>query len=63
MSHIVIVGAGIGGLSMAYAMRKAARAEDVVTVIADDTHFHFVPSNPWVAVKWRTRKDVDVELQ
>ncbi|PMS18587.1 pyridine nucleotide-disulfide oxidoreductase [Trinickia dabaoshanensis] len=63
MAHIVIVGAGLGGLSMAYAMRKAARDDDSVTVVSDNTHFHFVPSNPWVAVGWRKREDVAVELQ
>lgn len=31
MAHIVILGAGLGGLSMAYAMRKAARHDDRVT--------------------------------
>ena len=30
MAHIVIMGAGIGGMSMAYEMREAARAEDKV---------------------------------
>lgn len=63
MAHIVILGAGLGGLSMAFAMRKAARPDDYVTVVCDDTHFHFVPSNPWVAVGWRTREDVSVELK
>ncbi len=63
MAQIVILGAGLGGLSMAFAMRKAARAEDHVTLVSDDTHFHFVPSNPWVAVRWRTRDEVSVELQ
>jgi sulfide:quinone oxidoreductase len=63
MAHIVILGAGLGGLSMAYAMRKAARHDDRVTVVSDDTHFHFVPSNPWVAVRWRKREDVAVELR
>ena len=63
MAHIVILGAGLGGLSMAFAMRKAARDGDSVTVISDDTHFHFVPSNPWVAVRWRQREDISVELR
>ncbi len=63
MAHIVILGAGLGGLSMAFAMRKAARPDDDVTVVCDDTHFHFVPSNPWVAVGWRTRDEVSVELK
>lgn len=63
MAHIAILGAGLGGLSMAYAMRKAAREDDRITVVSDNTHFHFVPSNPWVAVGWRKREDVAVELQ
>ena len=63
MAHIAILGAGLGGLSMAYAMRKAARVDDRITVVSDNTHFHFVPSNPWVAVGWRKREDVAVELQ
>jgi len=25
--------------------------------------FHFVPSNPWVAVGWRTREDISFELE
>ncbi|TAM51708.1 MAG: NAD(P)/FAD-dependent oxidoreductase [Paraburkholderia sp.] len=63
MAQIVILGAGLGGLSMAFTMRKAVRSQDRVTLVSDDTHFHFVPSNPWVAVHWRTRDDVSVELQ
>ena len=31
MAHIVIIGAGIGGLPMAYEMRENARPEDKVT--------------------------------
>lgn len=63
MAHIVILGAGLGGLSMAFTIRKAARTSDRVTVVSDDTHFHFVPSNPWVAVRWRNRDQVSVELR
>src|SRR5581483_7828605 len=58
MAHIVILGAGIGGLPMAYDMRKHARKEDRVTVISNVDYFHFVPSNPWVAVNWRKRDDI-----
>ena len=57
MAHIVILGAGIGGMPMAYEMKALARAGDTVTVISDAPKFHFVPSNPWVAVDWRKRKD------
>lgn len=58
MAHIVILGAGIGGLPMAYDMRKWARAEDQITVVSNVDYFHFVPSNPWLAVNWRKRDDI-----
>lgn len=58
MAHIVIMGAGIGGMPMAYEMREQCRSEDQITVISNVDYFHFVPSNPWVAVNWRTRDDI-----
>jgi len=58
MAHIVILGAGIGGMPMAYDMRKHARKEDKITVISNVDYFHFVPSNPWIAVNWRKRDDI-----
>jgi len=33
-----------------------------VTVITRDPKYHFVPSNPWIAVGWRERKDISVDL-
>jgi sulfide:quinone oxidoreductase len=62
MAHIVILGAGIGGMPMAYEMRELARAGDKITVISNNPKFHFVPSNPWLAVNWRTRDDIEIEL-
>jgi sulfide:quinone oxidoreductase len=62
MARIVILGAGIGGMSMAYEMREEARAEDKVTVISNHPYFQFTPSNPWVAVNWRTRDDITLEV-
>jgi len=61
MAHIVILGAGIGGMPMAYEMREAARPGDKITVISNTATFHFVPSNPWVAVNWRGRKDIEFD--
>lgn len=58
MAHIVILGAGLGGMPMAYDMRKHARKDDTITVISNVDYFHFVPSNPWLAVNWRTREDI-----
>lgn len=62
MAKIVIVGAGIGGIPMAFEMKENARKQDEIVVIADTPTFHFVPSNPWVAVKWRKPEDIQVEL-
>jgi sulfide:quinone oxidoreductase len=62
MAHIVIIGAGLGGLPMAYEMRALARPGDSVTVVSNGPRFHFVPSNPWVAVNWRKRGDIELDL-
>ena len=62
MAHIVILGAGLGGMPMAYEMKALASKEDTVTVISDAPKFHFVPSNPWVAVDWRKRSDIEVDI-
>ena len=50
------MGAGLGGVIMAYEMKDQMRPEDRLTVVTKDPVYHFVPSNPWVAVGWRTRK-------
>jgi sulfide:quinone oxidoreductase len=62
MAHIVVLGAGLGGMPMAFEMRELARREDKVTVVSNSPRFHFVPSNPWVAVNWRTRQDIELDL-
>ncbi len=62
MAHIVILGAGIGGMPMAFEMRQLARPEDRITVISNNPNFHFVPSNPWVAVNWRGREDIELPI-
>jgi sulfide:quinone oxidoreductase len=62
MAHIVVLGAGLGGVIMAYEMRDQLRKEDKLTVITKEPKYHFVPSNPWVAVNWRKRGDVEIDL-
>ncbi len=61
MAHIVIIGAGLGGMTMAYDMRHHARKEDKITVVSNNPKFHFVPSNPWVAVNWRKREEIELD--
>ncbi len=59
MAHIVIVGAGLGGMPMAYEMQEQLRPGDRLTVVSNGPNFHFVPSNPWVAVRWRQRGEIE----
>ncbi|MDC0993979.1 FAD/NAD(P)-binding oxidoreductase [bacterium] len=62
MAHIVVLGAGIGGLNAAYDMKKQLGPKDQVSVINDNPYFQFTPSNPWVAVNWRKRADISFDL-
>jgi len=59
VAHVAVIGAGLGGMPMAYEMKDLLRKEDRVTVIGNGPNFHFVPSNPWLAVSWRARKDIE----
>jgi sulfide:quinone oxidoreductase len=63
MSHVVIIGAGTGGVPAAYEIRDRLAAEHTVTLINAREDFQFVPSNPWVAVGWREPSDVTVSLR
>lgn len=62
VATIAVMGAGIGGISQVYELRKAlGKAHDVV-LIGDSKRFEFTPSNPWVAVGWRREKQITVDL-
>lgn len=63
MAHIVIIGAGIGGMPAAYEMRSTLSREHRVTVISAVDYFQFVPSNPWIAVGWRQRDDIVLQIR
>jgi len=63
MSHIVVLGAGTGGVPAAYELRQHLAREHRVTLINARADFQFVPSNPWVAVGWRTAEDITIELR
>ena len=62
MAHVVVLGAGLGGAIMAYELKDQLRREDTVTVVTKDPTYHFVPSNPWIAVGWRKREEITVDL-
>lgn len=62
LPRILILGAGLGGTIAAYEIEEAVRGNASVQVISDSPVFSFVPSNPWVAVRWREAKAIQVEL-
>lgn len=62
MAKIVVMGAGIGGISQVYELRKGLGKEHEVVLIGDSERFEFTPSNPWVAVGWRKQDQVTVDL-
>ncbi|QGM97171.1 NAD(P)/FAD-dependent oxidoreductase [Methylocystis parvus] len=63
MAHIVILGAGIGGVAAAIEIRdELSKKHHQVTVISDIPNFQFTPSNPWLAVNWRKPEELKVPL-
>ena len=62
MAHIVVLGAGLGGLPAAYELRFALSKQHQVTVINANEFFQFVPSNPWLAVGWRKRDEITFKI-
>lgn len=63
MAHIVVLGAGTGGMPAAYELREHLGAGHTVTVVNAVDYFQFVPSNPWVAVGWRERGDITFPIR
>jgi len=62
VAEIVVIGAGLSGTLMAYELVPQLRKGDRLTLIGEGSVFHFVPSNPWVAVGWRQRPEIEVDL-
>lgn len=62
MATIVVMGAGIGGISQAYELRKELGKQHDIVLVNDSERFEFTPSNPWVAVGWRRDEQIVVSL-
>ncbi len=60
--RIVVLGGGLGGTIASYEIRDAVKDRAEVFLLAERDSYSFVPSNPWVAVKWRTPEEVEVHL-
>ena len=62
MAEVVVIGAGLSGTLMAYELLPQLRKDDRLTVVSQGPVYHFVPSNPWVAIGWRKRSDIEIDL-
>lgn len=60
--RIVVLGAGLGGTIAAYEINGAVGKRAEIMMISDSDTYSFVPSNPWVAVRWREPKAIQVHL-
>jgi sulfide:quinone oxidoreductase len=58
MTHVVVIGAGLGGMPMAYEMKELLGKGDRVTGVGNGPTFHFVPSNLWLAFDRAVRREV-----
>lgn len=63
MAHIVIVGAGFGGLSAAYELKHFLHGKHEITLISDEPNFTFIPSLPWVAFNLRRLDEVQLPVE
>lgn len=62
MARVAVLGAGLGGVIMAYELRDVLGKGHEVVVVNKGSTYSFVPSNPWVAVGWRDRDAIEVDL-
>ncbi len=62
LPRIIVLGAGLGGTIAAYEIREATQGKADVMVVNDSEDYWFVPSNPWVAVRWREPEAIKVHL-
>jgi sulfide:quinone oxidoreductase len=59
---IVVLGGGLGGTIASYEIKAAAKGRAEVLMVSDSETYSFIPSNPWVAVRWREAKAIQVHL-
>jgi sulfide:quinone oxidoreductase len=63
MVHVVIVGAGIGGLPTAYELRRLLPKSHRITLISDSSKFTFIPSLPWVAFDLTPLENIQLDIK
>ncbi|WP_313914155.1 FAD/NAD(P)-binding oxidoreductase [Tahibacter sp.] len=61
MARILIIGAGLAGMSAAYELRETLGTGHAITVLGNGERFSFTPSNPWLAVGWRKAEEFTLD--
>ena len=56
------MGAGLGGMSAAYELRETLGKEHEIVLVGNGDSFGFTPSNPWLAVGWRKRDEISLNV-
>ena len=59
---IAILGTGLGGTIASYEIKAAVKGRAEVMAVSDTDTYSFIPSNPWVAVRWREPEAIQVHL-
>ena len=59
---IVVLGAGLGGTIASYEIKAAVKGRADVMTVSDTDTYSFIPSNPWVAVRWREPEAIRIHL-
>ena len=62
MARIVVMGAGLGGMSAAYELRGTLGKGHDIMLVGVGGRFGFTPSNPWLAVGWRSQDDITLPV-
>lgn len=63
MAKIVVIGGSFGGLTAALELKRLLAAKAEITLLSDTDKFVFIPSLPWVAMGWRTARDITLPLK
>lgn len=62
MKRVIVIGAGLGGVSAAFELKQRLPSDCEIGVISEGADFQFVPSNPWVALGERKREDISLPI-